>query len=107
MHRRDDYFERFRERTTERGWTEEQQMFLGRMVLASCGSTELLDKMADKIFQIEDGLAAERGDAIIQYENVFNKAGFNRANQADYQSPSLRFDSEGGYIARDNGWDVT
>ncbi len=83
MHRRDEYFERFREMTSERGWSEEQQMFLGRMVVASCGSSELLVRMADQIFQIEDGLAAERGDAIIQYENVFNRAGIIRKQQAE------------------------
>jgi len=81
--RRDEYFERFRELTSERGWNEDQQMFIGRMVVASCGSSELLERVSREIFQIEDGLAAERGDAIIQYERVFNRAGFARQQQAE------------------------
>ncbi len=83
MHRRDDYFERFREITGPRGWTEEQQMFLGRMVVASCGSSELLERFAIEFYRIEDGLAAERGEAIIQYENVFNRAGIIRQQQSE------------------------
>ncbi len=83
MVRRDEYFERFREMTSERGWSEEQQMYLGRMVVASCGSSELLERMSREIFQIEDGLAEERGEAIIQYENVFNRSGALRKQQAE------------------------
>lgn len=83
MVRRDEYFERFREMTSERGWTEEQQMFIGRLAVSGYGSTETLVRIADQIFQIEDGLAAERGDAIIQYERVFNRAGFARQQQAE------------------------
>lgn len=83
MVRRDEYFERFREMTTERGWSEQQQMFIGSIAVTGFGSTEQLVRLADQIFQIEDGLAAERGDAIIQYERVFNRAGFARQQQVE------------------------
>ena len=69
--------------TSERGWNEQQQIFIGSIAVSGFGSTEQLCRLADEIFQIEDGLAAERGDAIIQYENVFNRVGFNRQQQAE------------------------
>lgn len=83
MYRRDEYFERFKEMTSERGWSEQQQIFIGSIAVSGFGSTEQLVRLADEIFQIEDGLAAERGDAIIQYENVFNRTGFARQQQAE------------------------
>ena len=83
MHRRDAYFERFREMTSERGWTEQQQIFVGSIAITGFGSTEQLVRLADQIFQIEDGLAEERGEAIIQYENVFNRSGALRKQQAE------------------------
>lgn len=86
---RDEYFERFRELTAERGWTEDQTMFVGRIAAHGLLGFESVNRLVDQIFQIEDGLAAERGDAIIQYENVFNPAGIERANQGDYQKPTL------------------
>ena len=86
MHRRDEYFERFKEITTERGWSEHQQIFVGSIAVSGFGSTEQLIRLADEIFQIEDGLAAERGEAVIQYENVFNRAGIIRKMQAGEQA---------------------
>ncbi len=83
MVRRDEYFERFREITTKRGWSEHQQVFVGSIAITGFGSTEKLVQLTEQILQIEDGLAAERGDAIIQYENVFNRAGFIRKQQAE------------------------
>ncbi len=82
MVRRDEYFERFREMTSERGWTEEQQMFLGRMVVSSCGSTELLERMSREIFQIEDNINAEKTERIYsEYDRVFSKEEFSRTDQ--------------------------
>ena len=81
--RRDEYFERFKEMTSERGWSEQQQTFIGSIAVSGYGSTENLERLSREIFQIEDGLAAERGDAVIQYENVFNRAGIIRKQQAE------------------------
>lgn len=83
MVRRDAYFERFREMTTERGWTEQQQIFIGSIAVTGFGSTEQLEHLLRETFLIEDTLAAERGEAIIQYENVFNRSGVLRQQQAE------------------------
>jgi hypothetical protein len=86
MIRRDEYFERFREITTERGWSEHQQIFVGSIAIRGFGSTEKLVELTEQILQIEDGLAAERGETVIQYENVFNRAGIIRKMQAGEQA---------------------
>ncbi len=72
MIRRDEYLERFREITTERDWTEEQQMYVGRMAVAGFGSTEQLVRLAEAFFAIEDGIEERRIEKMrSDYDRVF------------------------------------
>ncbi len=67
MVRRDSYFEDFRETTTERGWSEEQQMFVGRIAVNGHGGSEHLMRIVEAVFEIEDGIKAQK-----DYDSVFN-----------------------------------
>lgn len=83
MHRRDDYLERYKEFTTERGWTTEEQEHIGRIAMHGCGSSENLEHLVREIYTIEDRIAEEQGEAVIAYDNVFNRAGIIRRQRAE------------------------
>ena len=52
------------------------QIFIGSIAVSGYGSTENLERLSREIFQIEDGLAAERDEAITQYDRVFSGEGW-------------------------------
>jgi len=83
MHRRDEYFERFKEFTSEKGWTAEEQEQIGRVALTGFGSSEKLEHLVRDIYAIEDRIAQEQGEAVIAFDNVFNRAGIIRRQRAE------------------------
>lgn len=94
-HHRDIYFERLQEHLLEREWSEVQILNLahriGRSALMSHeGVLEVLEYQQ----QIDENIQAQK-----DHDRVFT-------DKADYQQPTLGFDSEGDYH-RPNGWDVT
>lgn len=83
MHRRDEYFERFKEFTAEKGWTTEEQEDIGRIAMAGFGSSENLEHLVRRIYAVEDRIAEEQGSAVIAFDNVFNRAGIIRKQRQE------------------------
>lgn len=82
MEQPDIYFELLRQKTSERGWSEHQQMFIGSMIVPTTCSMEFAEKLIDQVLQIEDGIRAELDEAVEAYDRVFNPAGFKRSERA-------------------------